>query len=166
MSCSRVGSNIDTPNYKTSDACMKPSQSESLGSSAVQPIAVGIPASIQQLPSICGRDEIVSFQSKTYFWHSRLPRTSLLTSPSPIVIVFSPTAKRGGKNHTNHFGIFGFHPYIVPTHFLLMDTPTASALLSRVVGSIFGTAGPPVLFVYEGFLWLAECWNTHARGTF
>ena len=79
------------------------------------------------------------------------PGRLLPTSPGLILIVFPLTSERAGKNHTHHYGIFGFHPYIVPTHFLQMDTPTARALRSRVVGSIFRTADPPVLVSYVGW---------------
>ena len=158
----------------SSDACvLKLSQSESfctpslsqksLRSFAVRPRAVSIHADIRQPLSVCCLDESGSVQNKTCFWHSRLPRTSLPTSPGLILIVFPLTSERAGKNHTHHYGIFGFHPYIVPTHFLPMDTPTARALLSRVVGSIFRTADPPVLVSYVGCPWLAECQSKLAR---
>ena len=94
-----------------SESFCTPSLSEkSLRSLAVRPRAVGIHADIRQPLSVCCLDESGSVQNKTCFWHSRLPRTSLPTSPGLILIVFPLTSERAGKNHTHHYGIFGFHP--------------------------------------------------------
>ena len=96
-----------------SESFCTPSLSEkSLRSSAVRSRAVGIHADIRQPLSVCCLDESGSVQNKTCFWHSRLPRTSLPTSPGLILIVFPLNIRKSWKkSHTSlwHFWIPPLH---------------------------------------------------------